>query len=235
MSEWALKRFWKVVDVVESGDGFTATLDGRTVRTPGKAALVVPTRDMAERIAEEWEAQVEKVDPTTMPWTRSANSAIDKLSIQRAGVEDHLIGYAGTDLLSYRAEGPDGLIARQAEVWDPILEWISETHGARLSTTFGVMPVTQTEDTLQKLRNVMQGMSNFAITGFHDLVTLSGSYVLAVAVAEEFMKSEAAWDASRIDEEWQIEQWGRDEEAEEHAEMKRDAFFHAAHFYKSAS
>ena len=235
MSEWAPKRFWKTVEVVEANGGFMATLDGRTVRTPGKSALVVPTREMADRIAEEWEAQVDKVDPTTMPWTRSANSAIDKLSVQRAEVEDHLIGYAGTDLLSYRAEGPDGLIARQANSWDPILDWIAQRHSVRLLTTFGVMPVTQTDDALRVLRNVMHEMSDFAITGFHDLVTLSGSYVLAVSVADGFLNAGAAWDASRIDEEWQNEQWGRDEEADEHAELKRDAFFHAANFYKSAS
>ncbi len=234
MSEWALKRFWTSTEIVPVDGGFTVTLDGRNVRTPGKALLTVPTRAMAERIAGEWDAQTERVDPTTMPWTRSANSAIDKLSVQRVEVEDHLIEYAGTDLLSYRAEGPSALVQKQSDIWDPILDWAENRYGARLLTTAGVMPVAQRGETLASLRNVMSSMSNFSITGFHDLVTLSGSYILALAVIENHCSPSAAWGFSRLDEEWQIEQWGRDEEADTMAEVKRAAFLHAADFFLSA-
>ena len=234
MSDWALKRFWEAVEVVPADDGFTVTLDGRNVRTPGKALLVVPTEEMAGKIATEWEAQQDRVDPRVMPWTRSANSAIDKLSVQRSEVEDHLIGYAGTDLVCYRAEGPVGLVARQIAAWDPILDWAEKRYSLRLLVTRGVMPVSQDAGSLAELRNVMSSMSNFAITGFHDLVTLSGSYVIALSVVENAQNPHAAWDLSRIDEDWQIEQWGRDEEADTQAETKREAFLHAARFFTSA-
>ncbi|NNE87029.1 MAG: ATPase [Silicimonas sp.] len=234
MSDWAPKRFWTSVQVEAAEGGFTVTLDGRNVRTPGKALLTVPTMEMAQHIASEWEAQTERVDPRTMPWTRSANSAIDKLSVQRREVEDHLIGYAGTDLLCYRADGPLGLVDQQAAGWDPILGFVENAFHVRLKTTSGVMPVAQTDESLSALRNVMTPMSDFAITGFHDIVTLSGSYILAVAVALDEVDTQAAWALSRIDEEWQNEQWGRDEEADAQAETKRAAFVHAARFFKSA-
>ena len=234
MNDWAPKRFWKNVEVVSAEGGFTVTLDERSVRTPGKALLAVPTEEMARHIADEWEAQTEKVDPRTMPWTRSANSALDKLSVQRREVEDHLIGYAGTDLVCYRAEQPQRLVERQRAGWDPILSYLEETFAVRLKTTSGVMPVSQDADTLAVLRNVMSSMSDFAITGFHDIVTLSGSYLIAVAVAREEIDPLAGWALSRIDEDWQIEQWGRDEEADAQAETKREAFLHATRFFKSA-
>ena len=234
MSDWALKRFWEVVEVVPADNGFTVTLDGRNVRTPGKALLVVPTEEMAGKIATEWEAQQDRVDPRVMPWTRSANSAIDKLSVQRSEVENHLIGYAGTDLVCYRADGPVGLVERQIAAWDPILDWAEKRYGLRLLVTPGVMPVSQDAGSLAVLSNVMSSMNNFAITGFHDLVTLSGSYVIALSVVENAHNPHAAWNLSRIDEDWPIEQWGRDEEADTQAETKREAFLHAARFFTSA-
>ena len=234
MSDWAPKRFWTTVAVEPVEGGFTVMLDGRNVRTPGKALLRVPTDVMAKHIAQEWEAQTERVDPRTMPWTRSANSAIDKLSVQRPEVEDHLIGYAGTDLVCYRAEAPQGLVDRQAKAWDPILENVQNVFGVRLVTTSGVMPVAQSDDSLAVLRHVMSEMSDFAITGFHDIVTLSGSYLIAVSVVLKTVDAKAAWTLSRIDEEWQIEQWGRDEEADAQAEIKREAFLHATRFFTSA-
>ena len=234
MSEWAPKRFWTSVSVVETKDGFAVELDGRSVRTPAKALLSVPTDAMAQMISEEWERQVERVDPTTMPWTRSANAAIDKLALQRREVEDHLVSYAGTDLLCYRADGPDGLTALQAESWDPILDWLAARHGVRLATTAGVMPVAQELEVLDRLKVPMREMNNFALTGFHDLVTLSGSFALALTVVEQARDSEEVWQLSRLDEEWQAEQWGRDAEAEEAAEIKRQAFLHATSFYRAA-
>lgn len=234
MSDWAPKRFWQKAEVVPTGDQFAIALDGRPVNTPSRRQLVVPTHAMATRIAAEWEAQVEKVDSTTMPWTRSANSALDKVSDQRAEVETHLSGYADTDLLSYRAEGPEELITRQAAGWDPVLDWVEVKFGVRPATTPGVMPVKQDPSHIRCLAGYMAPMSHFALTGFHDLVTLSGSYILAVAVAENELESEAGWALSRIDEEWQIEQWGADDEATKQATSKKVGFFHASEFLQSA-
>ncbi|MEO0866013.1 MAG: ATP12 family chaperone protein, partial [Pseudomonadota bacterium] len=123
MSEWAAKRFWTDVSVVADENAFTIKLDDRPVRTPAKRALVVPTEAMARRIADEWQAQSEAIDPKSMPWTRSANAAIDKVALQRDEVKEYLAGYADTDLLLYRAESPDALVERQRVQWDPVLDW----------------------------------------------------------------------------------------------------------------
>lgn len=133
MSEWKQKRFWKTVGVEPEGAGFAVALDGRRVKTPAKAPLVVPTQAMAGAIAAEWDAQVEVVDPLSMPNTRSANAAIDKVTIQFAEVADMLAEYGDSDLLCYRAETPEELVARQSENWDAALDWAAEALGARLA------------------------------------------------------------------------------------------------------
>ena len=231
MSEWTMKRFWTKVSVVESAEGFAVTLDTRPVKTPAKRALVLPTRAVAECVAAEWEAQEKTVDPAAMPWTRSANAAIDKVASQRAEVVAHLAEYAGSDLLCYRAEGPDGLVARQAKNWDSLLDWASDTYGGRLAVTYGVMPIEQSKRDVAALGAAMQPMSNFQLTGFHDLVTLSGSFVIGLAATANHLPAESLWDLSRLDEDWQIEQWGADEEASEHAALKKAAFLHAREVY----
>lgn len=233
MSAWAPKRFWQNASVAETGDRFAVHLDGKPVRTPGKSLLEVPKRAMAERIAAEWEAQEDKIDPESMPWTRSANSAIEKVAVTRKGVEEHLIEYARTDLLCYRAERPDSLISRQSEAWDPILDWADQAFGVRLATTSGVMPVDQPDEAIAKLAESMAPMNDFAMTGFYDLVTLSGSFLIALNAAHGNDES-LLWAASRVDENWQFEQWGADEEAAEAAEIKKKAFLHATEFYRNA-
>lgn len=234
MSEWKLKRFWKEVGVEETGGGFAVRLDGRPIRTPAKRVLEVPTRAIADHIAREWEAQVEKVDPRTMPWTRSANAALDKVATQRDEVIAHLASYAGTDLLSYRAEGPESLVDRQRETWDPIVDWLLQRFDARLRVTLGVMPVPQDPGTLERLAQVMQPMSDFRLTAFHDLVTLTGSFGIALAAAHGLHSAPILWEASRLDENWQKEQWGADEEAEREAGLKKTAFLHATELYRAA-
>lgn len=234
MSGWARKRVWKETTVSKTPDGFEVMLDGRPIRTPSKSALVLPTQAMAEMIAAEWEAQEDIIDPTTMPATRMANSTIDKVVPQRAEVEAHLAGYGETDLLCYRATGPDGLVARQAELWDPLLNWVAEVHGARLSVTQGVIPTPQSAESLKALAEPMARFSTFELTGFHDLVTLSGSLVLGYAAAASKEKPESLWEASRVDELWQIEQWGRDEEAERANDLKKQAFLDAIAFFSAA-
>ena len=234
MSEWAPKRFWQNATVETEGEGFAVRLDGRPVKTPGKAPLLMPTRAIAENVAAEWQAQDDRIDPRTMPWTRSANSAIDKVAPERIGVRDHLISYAGTDLLCYRAERPESLVERQSKEWDPILDWTEKTFGVRLLVTKGVMPISQNEGSLVSLYREMEAMTDYQITGFYDLVTLSGSYAIGLAAAHGFQTPETLWAASRIDEVWQAEQWGQDDEAEEMARIKESAFLHAASFYHAA-
>ena len=234
MSEWAMKRFWKVVEIAEADDGYSVTLDGRSVMTPAKRALVMPTRGIADQVAREWDAQVDTVDPGKMPWTRSANAAIDKVATQRAEVIEHLAGYAGSDLVCYRAEGPDTLVARQAKAWGGLLDWVEAQFSARLAITEGVMPIEQEPSQVAALVGTMQAMSDFQLTGFHDLVTLSGSYVIGLAAAENHLPADELWSISRLDEDWQIEQWGEDEEASEHAALKKEAFLHAREVFHSS-
>ena len=234
MSEWAVKRFWTDVSISAVEGAFSITLDDRPVRTPAKRALAVPTETMARRIADEWQAQSDVIDPKSMPWTRSANSAIDKVAQQRDEVKEFLAGYADTDLLFYRAEGPDSLVDRQKALWDPVLDWIQSRYGAQFVQTSGIMPVSQSPDALQAVITEMDAMSDFQITAFHDLVTLSGSFALGLCVVEAQRDPGTIWDLSRLDETWQIEQWGEDDEANEVAEIKKAAFLHATDFFQAA-
>ena len=231
MSAWTAKRFWTAAEAVACDGGFTVRLDGRAVKTPAKAALVVPTLAMAQAIAAEWDAQTGEVKPATMPVTRAANSAIDKIIAQRDEVVEIIAAYGQTDLLCYRAVAPAALIARQAAGWDPLLDWAAESLGARLMVTAGVVHVAQPPEAVARLTARVAGMTEFQLAGLHDLVAISGSLVLALAVTDGRLGIDAAWALSRIDENWQIEQWGVDEEAAELEAFRRVAFGEASRFY----
>lgn len=229
MSAWKPKRFWKETRVAEADGGFTIMLDGRPLRTPAKADFVLPTRALAEAAAAEWDAQEGEVRPDTMPVTRLANAAIDKVSTQRAEVADLLAAYAETDLVCYRAEGPEGLVARQAKAWDPLLDWAETALGARLVPVIGVIPAPQNPAAIERLSALTHGFDPFELAAFHDLVALTGSLILGFAAVHRYETAERIWDLSRIDETWQEEEWGTDEESAEHTALKRKAFLDAAH------
>lgn len=232
MSTWAAKRFWKDTLVEAEEGGFAVRLDGRAVKTPAKAALVMPTRALAEAVAAEWDAQEGTIDPQQMPVTRSVNAAIDKVATQFDEVAALIADYGGTDLLCYRADGPEGLCARQAEAWDPLLEWAAQRYGARLAPTSGVMHVAQDDAALKALAAEVRALCPFALTAVHDLVGISGSLVIGLAAIEGWADAEDLWARSRIDETWQEEQWGVDVEASELAASKKRDFEHALRFYK---
>jgi chaperone required for assembly of F1-ATPase len=234
MAEWAPKRFWKAAGVAPRDTGFGVTLDGRPLRTPAKHELLLPTRALAQAIADEWDAQVEVLVPATMPMTRMANSAIDRVAPRHAEVAAYVSGYGATDLLCYREAGQGELARRQAKGWDPVLDWTAGTFGARLRTTEGVMPVTQPPEALDRLHAAVAGLDPFALTALHDLVSLSGSLILGLAVERGRLAPDEAWTLSRIDEDWQIEQWGSDEEAEEAAGNRRAGFLEAFAFHAAA-
>lgn len=231
MSEWKQKRFWTEATAAPEGDGFTVLLDGRKVKTPAKAALILPTLAMAHAVAAEWDAQVDVVDPNTMPCTRSANAAIDKVAIQHGEVADMLAEYGDSDLLCYRAENPIELVLRQAEAWDPALEWAAETLGARLACRSGILHARQDPAALETLSVKTHALNPFQLAAFHDLVSLSGSLILGFAAAQNWRTADAVWALSRIDEKWQEEQWGTDEEAAEIAAYKEGEFLHAKRFF----
>ncbi|WP_299637366.1 ATP12 family protein [uncultured Ruegeria sp.] len=231
MSDWKPKRFWKNSTVVEADGGFTVELDGRRVKTPAKAGLILPTRPMAEAVAAEWDAQEKEVDPAEMPFTRSANAAIDKVRIQHREVADMLADYGDSDLLCYRATHPQELQDRQTTEWDPALDWAETALSARLVPVAGVLHQPQSGTALATLRSRVRGLDAFQLAAFHDLVSLSGSLILGFAAAMNWRKPDEIWRISRLDETWQIEQWGHDEEAHQVAEAKKTAFMHAKRFF----
>lgn len=231
MSEWKAKRFWKEAGVVEEEDGFGVRLDGRVVRTPAKAALIVPTRALAQAIAAEWDAQEGKIDPNTMPFTRSANAAIDKVARQQAEVVEMLAAYGDSDLICYRATSPVELVKKQAEAWDPLVDWAESVLSAKLLLVEGVVHVPQDAQAIARLKAHVEALDTWALTAFHDLVSISGSLVIGFAALNDFYPIDVLWSLSRIDETWQAEQWGSDEEAEEMAARKQYDFLHAKRFY----
>ena len=230
MSEWKARRFWDKAAVESEGAGFRITLDGRAVLTPGKLALILPSRTLAERVAAEWNAQEGVIDPGTMPFTRLANSAVEKVAPQRVAVAEMLAGYADTDATCYRADSPQGLVERQAAAWDPLLDWAAEAYGGRLVPVAGVMHQPQSERALQALSAPVFAMEAFELTGFHDLVSLTGSLVIGLAARDGHLPGAELWARSRIDETWQEEQWGTDEEAAALAEAKAQDFQRSLEF-----
>jgi chaperone required for assembly of F1-ATPase len=214
-----IKRFYQTATVGEVEGGYALLLDGRGARTPAKNKLVAPSRGIAEAIAAEWAGQGAVVDPTSMPLTRLANSAIDGVAKTLAETRADIVSYAGADLLCYRAEAPEPLVAVQAEAFGPVLAWAEEALGARFVLGAGVMHVAQPEPTLAAVRAAVDAYETpFAVAGLHGLASLSGSVLLALAVARGALSAEEAWRAAHVDEDFQIRQWGEDEEA-----MKRRA------------
>jgi chaperone required for assembly of F1-ATPase len=232
MSVWTARRFWTTATVVPVEDGFAVHLDARPVRTPLKAPLILPTAALAEAVAAEWQAQGAKVDPATMPFTRTANSAIDTVTAAFDTVADMLSDYGGSDLLCYRAEGPVDLVDLQATAWDPLVTWAEDVLGAPLRVTAGIVHVPQAPDSLAALQKLVRQQTPFQLAAFHDLVAISGSLILAIAVQRGRVTADEAWRLSRIDEDWQISLWGEDEEAAEVATRKQAAFLQADRFYR---
>lgn len=225
------RRFWKAATTAPVDGGYGVFLDGRPLMTPAKGALALPTPGLAEMVAAEWNAQHETIRPDTMPATRAANAAIDKVMPQFDEVAAIVAAYAESDLLCYRAESPAGLVARQAEAWDPLLEWSARCHGVRWVVTKGIMPCAQPAETLERMAAIVRGFGPFELTALHELVALSGSLVIGLALAGGVADAQSLWDASRIDEDWQIEQWGEDAEAAALTAARRAGFFAAADFF----
>ena len=223
-----MKRFWKETKADTTEGGWTVLLDGRPVRTPAKRAMVVPVQTMAEEIAAEWDAQAEEVDPRAMPMTRVAATCLDRVAPEQAAVAEMIAAYGETDLLYYRAETPAELAERQAIGWDPVLDWASERFGGRLVTGAGVMHIAQPAPVLAALSQAVSCEEPWSLTGLAELTTLSGSLILGLAVRHGWLGADEAWALSRIDEEWNIEQWGEDEEAAAQAALKRADFMMAA-------
>ena len=228
---WAAKRFWAAATAEPCEGGFTVRLDDRAVKTPAKAALILPTLAMAQAIAAEWDAQTGKVKPDTMPCTRSANSAIDKVAVQFDEVAGLLADYGASDLLCYRSTGPEALVARQAAAWGPLLDWSATALNAPMRSTQGVIHVAQDPTSIDRLTTRIRAFTPFELAAVHDMISISGSLVIALAITDGYLTIEQGWQVSRIDETWQDEQWGIDEDAAAHEALRRAAFLHAGRFF----
>ncbi len=206
------KRFYKECAVGESDDGFTVTLDGKPIKTPSGRVVVVTVRSLAATIAAEWNAQSEIIDPLTMPATRFANSVVQGVIDNAAAVTDDVAKYFGSDLLFYRAGHPEALVAREARHWDPILFWAAETLGAHFMLAQGVMHVRQPEQAIAAARGGLPD-DPWAIAAMHVITTVTGSALLALALFHRVIDPDQAWAAAHVDEDWNAEKWGVDEEA----------------------
>lgn len=225
-----MKRFWKAVSVERADGAWTISLDGRPVRTPARAALSVPTQALAEAIANEWRSVDDRIDLRRMPLTGLANAAIDRIAPEREAFAQGLARYAEADLACYRADGPAQLIDRQEERWDKLLAWARRRYNVDFAVTTGVTHVTQPAATVERLAHAVSSLDAFRLAGLSPLVTIGGSLAGALAVFEGAMTPADVWDAVSVDDEWQLERWGSDAEAEAALENRRNDFLAAARF-----
>jgi len=224
-----MKRFWKTVSIEAQPNGYGLTLDGRPVRTPARAVLLVPGATLAEAVAAEWQAVTDKLDPAAMPLTGLCNAAQDLITPDPAAHARRLAAFAAHDLLCYRAEGPEKLIHRQHEHWTPVLDWAAHVHGWRFHVTAGLMPITQPPETLAAITTALQARSATALAAHAQLIPLSGSALLAIALDEGHLSPEAAWAAADLEDAFQAEHWGEDEDALAMRQHRQQAFMAAAY------
>jgi chaperone required for assembly of F1-ATPase len=209
-----MKRFYKEASASAAADGsYTVLLDGKAVKTPKRALLSPPNLPLAEAIAEEWRSQGETLDTQTMALTRLAFAAIDVVTQERSTIAAQVLEYAKHDLLCYRAEEPPELVTRQAHTWDPLLDWAAETYGARLKVGSGIQHVAQAAEAIAELERAIARYDEFELAALHTATTITGSLILALALAEEEVNAEEAFAAATLDETFQAEKWGRDDEA----------------------
>ena len=227
-----MKRFWKQVSVEQEGDSWAIRLDGRSVRTPARAPLIVPNRTLADAIAGEWAGVEDEIDPRAMPLTGLANAAIDRVAPQKDAFAGGLARYAEADLACYRSDWPPELVERQQSSWDPLLAWARRRFDVDFATTSGLMHVPQPPATIERLGHAVAALDSFRLAGLSSLVTIGGSLIAALAVLEEAISADSAWQSVSLDDRWQLEQWGSDPEAEQALDNRRRDYFAAATFLK---
>ncbi|EAU42580.1 hypothetical protein FP2506_07061 [Fulvimarina pelagi HTCC2506] len=225
------KRFYEEAALGSAETGYQVLLDGRPVKTPAKKALVLPNDEISNAIRDEWAAQGERIDPGTMPATRLANTVVDAVALDPKPVLAEVPRYAETDLLFYRAGHPDSLVERQRERWDPIVVWASELLEVRFVLTEGVMHVEQSAESLKAFAKRVSPIHDpWVIAGLQQATSISGSGLIALALFERRLGVDEAWALSRLDEDWNAERWGEDEEAQLVSRRRKADFETAALF-----
>jgi chaperone required for assembly of F1-ATPase len=222
-----MRRFYETAAAGADGPPHPLLLDGKPVLTPQRQRLALPTPELAAALAEEWQSQSKELVPAKMPLTRLAHGAIDLVAPDPSRAIDEITAYAGSDLLCYRTESPDALAARQAKLFDPILAWAADHLGSGFVTVVGVMPRNQPDETLAAVSRLLAAEEPFPLVALHAITTLTGSAVLALALAEGRIGAEEAWAAAHVDEDWQIAQWGEDAEAAQRRAAQKVEFLAA--------
>ncbi len=226
-----MKRFYKQASIAPHEEGgFGIQLDGRPVRTPARAFLTLPNAVLAEAVADEWARQGEEIDPASMPFTGFANAAIDQIAPDPACFAESISVYGESDLLCYRADGPSELVQRQKEQWQPLLDWAAARYDVSFTVTQGVLHVAQPDATLVRLREVVAAQDSFLLAPLSPLVGIAGSLVIGLAVLEDAFDIPRLWQAAELDELWQAEQWGDDDEALARRTRRHRDFTQAADF-----
>jgi chaperone required for assembly of F1-ATPase len=225
-----MKRFYKEASAIPAENGYAIALDGKPMRTPAKAPLVVPTRALADAMAAEWQAQDEEIRPDTLPLTRLASTAIDLIAPRRDKVVADLAAYAGTDLVCYRAAHPPELAARQQHVWQPLLDWATLRYDAPLIVTAGIVPVQQPPTSLRAFAAAVALFDDMSLAALNLATRATGSLVVALALIEGELDGEGAFEAAQLDESFEIEQWGEDAEQMQRRALLKDDIALAARF-----
>ena len=225
-----MKRFYKTVTVEPVTGGHAIRLDGRPVRTPKRAELILPTSALALSVAAEWEGQADEIDPRAMPLTGLANAAIDHVAPDPGAFATMLAAYAETDLLCYRADAPAELVGHQAESWDPLIDWAQQLYDVEFEIIHGVMHRPQPPETVARLTAAVHGYGAFQLAALQPLVTIAGSLVIALALAEGEIDARTGFDIAHLDELWQVERWGEDESATRMRDAHARDFKAAARF-----
>lgn len=227
-----MKRFWKTATTVPQDGGWGIALDGRPVRTPARAPLVVPSEKLAEAIAAEWNAQGSDIDPAAMPMTGIANAAIDLATGDRAAFAETIAAYAQTDLLCYRDDRDAALQGEQAATWNPLLAWAEARHGIEFALAQGVLPIDQPAATVAALREAVHALDPFRLAPLSPLVTIGGSLVAGLALVEDAFAANTLWEAVSLDELYQERRWGADSEAQKARDRRAADWGNAARFLR---
>ncbi|MEI8180779.1 ATP12 family protein [Aestuariivirga sp.] len=227
----ARRRFYKDVTVT---DDLGIALDGRPVKTPMKAPLRLPTRALADAVAVEWEEQGEEIKPATMTLTKLANTAIDRVAVQHEAIVQEVLEYANSDLVCYRTDRPPDLVALQVKDWDPIVDWARTALDAPFEVTDGIIHRPQPEAAISAFAPVVQGLTDFELAAFYSIMTLTGSAILAMMLTRKAIAPEAGWTAAHVDEDYQIEHWGQDDEARDRRAGRHAEFMTCCRFMELA-
>ena len=225
-----MRRFYKKVEKVKDNDGWTILLDGKSIKTPARQTLFLPTIALAENIVLEWEEQGLEIDPLTMPLTGYAYSAIDRSQPMKNQLIEQICAYAQSDVLCYRVEKPIDLAERQEAEWQPVLDWLSVSRGIDLRVTSGINHVEQEPVVLELVKSNVSSFDQYQLTGLHAVTISSGSVVLALALIDKFIDFEKILELSSLEELYQMEKWGRDIETIQRHDALRQEIYNADRF-----